>query len=98
MKIVPLRDKVVIKRLDSNERTVGGIYLPDAAREQPQQGRVLCVGEGRFLANGHRVPMQVREGDRVVFSPYAGIPVKVDDDELLMLSEAEILAVIEGGR
>jgi chaperonin GroES len=98
MKIVPLGDKVVIKRLEADERTRGGILLPDTARELPQQGRVLCVGSGRLQANGTRLPLQVSEGDHVVFSPYAGIPVKLDDEELLMLPESEILAVIESRR
>ena len=98
MKIVPLGDKVVLKRLTANERTSGGILLPDSAREQPQQGRVLCVGEGRLLSNGQWLALQVSEGDRVLFSEFAGFPIKVDGEELLMLTEADILAVLEGGR
>ena len=98
MKIVPLGDKVVIKREEAEERTQGGILLPDSAREKPQQGRVVCVGEGRLAPDGTRQRLQVSEGDRVVFTSYAGIPVRVDEDEFLVLSEADILAVVEAGR
>jgi chaperonin GroES len=98
MKIVPLGDKVVIKRLAAEEKTLGGILLPDSAREKPLQGRVLCVGEGRLLANGSRRALQVSEGDRVVFTSYSGMSVKIDDEELLVMSESDILAVIESGR
>jgi chaperonin GroES len=94
MKIVPLGDKVVVKRTEADERTSGGILLPDAAKEKPQQGRVLSVGEGRLLKSGDRQPLDVSEGDRVVFSSYAGTPVKVDGDELLVMSENEILAIL----
>ncbi len=95
MRVEPLGDKVVIKRLEPDEKTAGGIVLPDAARDKPQQGRVLSVGDGRQLPNGERVPHQVREGDRVVFSRYAGIEVVVDNDEVLIVGEDEILAVLD---
>lgn len=94
MKIVPVGDKVVIKRLESDEKTAGGILLPDSARDKPAQGRVLSVGQGRMLKDGSRVTPQVNEGDRVVFSSYAGMEVTVDDDEVLIMSEDEILAVV----
>lgn len=94
MKIVPLGEKVVVKRLEADERTKGGIVLPDAAREQPQRGRVLCVGDGRLLKSGERQPLDVSEGDRVVFSSYAGTTVQVDGDELLVMDESEILAIL----
>ena len=95
MRVEPLGDKVVIKRLESDETTAGGIVLPDAAREKPVQGRVLSVGDGRQLPNGERVPHQVNEGDRVVFSSWAGTEVVVDNDEVLIMSEDDILAVFE---
>ena len=95
MKIVPLGDKVVVKRTEAEERTSGGILLPDAAKEKPHQGRVLSVGDGRLLKSGERQALDVSEGDRVVFSAYAGMTVKVDGDELLVMSENEILAILK---
>src|SRR5262245_57267735 len=97
MKVVPLGDKVVIKRLQAQERTAGGIVLPDSAKERPQQGRVLSVGDGRLVADGQRVHCQVHEGDRVIFSAWSGTEFKVDGSELLILREDEILAVVESG-
>ncbi len=100
MKIVPLDDKVVIKRLDSAETTAGGILLPDAAREKPQQGRVLSVGDGRLLSSGSRqcpirAAHQVSEGDKVLFQRWAGAEVVINGQELLILSEDEILAIVK---
>jgi len=94
MKLVPLGEKVVVKRLDAEEITAGGIVLPDTAQEEPQQGRVLSVGDGRLLANGTRAEHQVSEGDRVLFSRYSGTDVVVDGEDLLIMDEAEILALI----
>ncbi len=95
MRVEPLGDKVVIKRLEPDEKTAGGIVLPDAARDKPQQGRVLSVGDGRRLPNGERVPHQIQEGDRVVFNRFAGTEVVVNDDEVLIVCEDEILAVLD---
>ncbi|MDX1946183.1 MAG: co-chaperone GroES [Pirellulaceae bacterium] len=95
MKVVPLGDKVVVKRLQSEARTAGGIVLPDSAKEKPQQGRVLSVGDGPLLADGRRVPCTVREGDRVLFSTWAGTEIKVAGEEVLILKEDDILAVME---
>ena len=95
MRVEPLGDKVVVKRLEAETRTAGGIVLPDAARNKPQQGRVLSVGEGRLLPDGGRAKHQVSEGDRVVFSNYSGTDVIVDNEELLILSESDILAIVE---
>ncbi len=95
MKVEPLGSNVVIKRLDSEETTAGGIVLPDSAREKPKQGRVLSVGDGTLLADGNRSPHQVKEGDRVMFSSYAGTEIVVDDEELLIMAESEILAIFE---
>ena len=94
MKVVPLGDKLVVKRLDSSERTSGGILLPDAARDKPQQGRVLSVGDGPMLPDGTRVAHEVNEGDRVVFGSYAGSEVEIDDEKLLILSADDVLAIV----
>jgi chaperonin GroES len=94
MKIVPLGDKVVVKRTEAEERTKGGIVLPDAAKEKPHQGRVLSVGDGRLLKSGERQRLDVNEGDRVVFSAYAGMTVKVDGDELLVMREEDLMGVV----
>ena len=94
MRLVPLGEKVVVKRLDAEEVTTGGIVLPDTAREKPRQGRVLSVGDGRLLADGSRAAHQVAEGDRVLFTDYAGTEVVVDGKELLIMDEHEILAVV----
>ena len=95
MRVEPIGDKVVVKRLEAEERTAGGIVLPDTAREKPKQGRVLSVGDGRLLPDGGRAAHQVKEGDRVLFTSYAGVEVVVDGDDLLIMSEDEILAVLE---
>ena len=95
MKVVPLGDKVVIRRLEADEVTAGGIVLPDAAREKPQQGKVLSVGDGRQLADGSRGKHQVREGDRVLFDRWSGTEVTVDAEELLIMSEDNILAILD---
>ncbi len=95
MKIVPIGDKVVLKRIEAEAQTAGGIVLPDSAQEQPAQGRVLSVGDGVRLSNGERVEFQVMEGDRVVFTSYAGTEVDVDGESLLLLSESDILAIIQ---
>lgn len=95
MKIVPLDDKLVVKRMAAEERSAGGILLPDGSREKPGQGRVLSVGAGSLLANGTRAIPQVMEGDRIVFANYVGTEVKVDGEELLILREGDILAVLE---
>jgi chaperonin GroES len=95
MRLIPLGDKVVVKRHDAEARTAGGIVLPDSAKEKPQQGRVLSVGDGRLTAEGRRVNCQVQEGDRVIFSAWSGAEIKVDGQELLILSEEDILAVLD---
>ncbi len=95
MRVEPLGDKVVIKRLEPEEKTAGGIVLPDSSRDKPVEGRVLSVGDGRMLPNGDRVPHQVSEGDRVVFSRWAGTEVVVDNEEVLIMGEDDILAVLD---
>lgn len=95
MKVVPLNDKIVVKRVEAEEKTAGGIVLPDSAKEKPKQGKVLSVGDGKLLDNGKRAPFQVKEGDRVLFTSYGGNEVKLDGDEYLIMSEDDILAVID---
>ena len=95
MRVVPLGEKVVIRRMEADDRTAGGIVLPDSAKEKPQQGRVLSVGDGRLLPSGKRSPPLVREGDRVIFSAWAGAEVTVADEDVLILSESEILAILD---
>ena len=94
MRVVPLGENVVVKRLESEEVTAGGIVLPDTAQEKPRQGRVLSVGDGRLLPDGTRALHQVREGDRVLFDSYAGSEVVINGQELLIMSEDQILAVV----
>jgi chaperonin GroES len=95
MRIEPLGDKVVVKRTEAEESTAGGIILPDSAQEKPQEGRVLSVGNGKLLEDGTRGKLQVNEGDRVLFSSYAGSEIEIDGGQLLIMSESDILAIIQ---
>jgi chaperonin GroES len=94
-KIRPINDKLVIKRLEAEEKTKGGIVLPDTAKEKPREGRVVSVGEGKLLDTGKRVKLQVKENDRVIFSSYAGTEVKVGGEDYLILEEGDVLAVVD---
>jgi chaperonin GroES len=94
MKVIPIGDKVVVQRVEAEDKTAGGIMLPEAARTQPAEGRILSIGDGIRCAHGACARFQVNEGDRVLFSSYAGTEIEVDGTELLVLSEADILAVI----
>lgn len=91
----PLADRVVVQKLDPEEKTSGGIVLPDTAREKPQEGKVISVGPGAFDDKGQRKPMEVKEGDRVLFAKYSGTEVKIEGEEYLILSERDILAVVK---
>ncbi len=93
--IKPLGDRVVIKVLEREEKTKSGIVLPDTAKEKPQEGKIIAVGTGKVLENGQRVPMDVKVGDRVIFSKYAGTEVKLDGVEYLIVSDRDVLAVVE---
>ncbi|AQS60145.1 co-chaperone GroES [Desulforamulus ferrireducens] len=93
--IKPLGDRVVVKALPQEEKTKSGIVLPDTAKEKPQMGEVIAVGPGRLLENGQRATIDVKTGDKVFFSKYAGNEVKIDEQEYLILREMDILAVIE---
>lgn len=95
IKLQPLGDRLVVRREDSEERTEGGIYLPDSAKNKPTRGVVVSVGDGKLLDNGTRAPMQVKAGDRVLFTSYAGETIEIGDDEFLLMGEGELLAVIE---
>ncbi len=95
MNVVPLNDKIVVKRLEAEEKTAGGIVLPDTAKEKPRQGKVISVGEGKLLENGKRASFQVKEGDRVLFTSYAGNEINVDGQEYLIMSEDDILAIVD---
>jgi chaperonin GroES len=95
MAITPLGDRIVVKRLEAQEKTKGGVYLPDTAKEKPQEGKVVAVGDGKVLDSGERAKPQVKKGNRVIFSSYAGTEVTVDGDELLIMSEDDILAIVK---
>lgn len=95
MNIRPLHDRVVVRRLEEETTTAGGIVLPDSAAEKPSQGEVLAVGPGKLLDNGKLLEPHVKAGDRVIFGQYGGNTVKIDGDELLILSESEIYGVLE---
>ena len=95
MKLKPLNDRVVVKRIEEEEKTAGGIIIPDTAKEKPIQGEILAVGSGKLMEDGNRRPLDVKVGDRVLFSKYAGTEVKVEGEELLIMREDDILAVIE---
>jgi chaperonin GroES len=90
----PLADRVVVKAIQQEEKTKGGIVLPDTAKEKPQEGEVLAVGPGKLLDNGQRAPMEVKPGDKVLYAKYAGTEVKIDDEEYLIMRESDILAIL----
>lgn len=94
MKLVPLADKVVVKRLEAEAKTKGGIVLPDTAKEKPQRGKVLAVGEGKRLDSGELAKPSVKAGDQIIFSSFAGTEITVDGEELLIMSQDDILAVL----
>jgi chaperonin GroES len=94
MKIRPLADKVLVERIEAEAVTTGGIVLPDTAKEKPQRGKIVSVGEGKLLDDGSRRKMQIKKGDQVLFTSYAGTDVKVGDSEYLIMDESDIMAVI----
>jgi chaperonin GroES len=94
MKVKPLHDRVIVRRLEETEQRIGGIIVPDTAREKPQKGRIVAVGDGRARKGGGRVPLDVKAGDLVLFGKYSGQEIKVEGDELLIMKEDEVLAVL----
>jgi len=96
MKIKPLADKVLIKRVEAENKTKGGIVLPDTAKEKPRRGKIVSVGDGKLLDDGSRSEIQVKVGDLVLFSSYGGTEIKINGDEYLIMEESEIMAVLEG--
>jgi chaperonin GroES len=96
MKIKPLHDRVLVKRVDAEEEVRGGIVIPDTAKEKPQEGEIVAVGDGKVLDSGQTVAMSVKAGDRVLFGKYSGSEVKLEDEEYLIMREDEILGVLKG--
>ncbi len=95
MKIRPLHDRILVKRVEEQEVRRGGIIIPDTAKEKPQEGKVVAVGDGKMLENGKRVALDVKAGDRVLFVKYAGSEVKIEEEEYLILREEDILGILE---
>ena len=95
MKIRPLADKVIVQRVEAENKTSGGIVLPDSAKEKPKRGKIIAVGEGKLLDDGSRAKMAVEKGQEVLFTSYAGTEVKVDGKEYLIMDESDIMAIIE---
>jgi chaperonin GroES len=93
--IKPLHDRVIVRRIEENETTSGGIIIPDSAKEKPQEGEVIAVGEGKYKEDGTRQTLDVKEGDRVLFGKYSGSEITLDNEEFLMMREDEILGIIE---
>jgi chaperonin GroES len=95
MKLRPLQDRIIVKRVEEETRTAGGIFIPETAKEKPQRGEIVAVGNGKKTEDGKVLPLDVKVGDKVLFGKYAGTDVKVDGDDYLMMREDDILAVIE---
>ncbi|MFC1867851.1 co-chaperone GroES [Thermodesulfobacteriota bacterium] len=94
MKIRPLHDRVIVKRIKEEEKTKGGIIIPDTAKEKPSEGKVVAVGNGKLLENGKLQPLEVKKGDRVLFGKYAGTDIKIADEEHLIMKEDDIIAIM----
>ena len=97
MNVRPLHDRIIIQRLDEGEQKVGGIIIPDSAKEKPQQGKVIAAGNGKPKDDGKRVPLEVKAGDTILFGKYSGQEIKLDGEEYIIMREDEVLGVIEGG-
>lgn len=95
MKVRPLHDRVIVKRVEEEEKTKGGIIIPDTAKEKPIEGKVVAVGQGKVLDNGKKQPMEVKQGDKVLFGKYAGTDIKIEGEEHLIMREDDIIAVLE---
>jgi len=95
MKIKPLHDRVIVKRVEEEEKTKGGIIIPDTAKEKPVEGKVVAVGKGKMLDNGNQQPLEVKEGDKILFGKYAGTEINIEGDEHLIMREDDIIAIVE---
>lgn len=95
MNIRPLHDRLIVKRMEEEEKTKGGIIIPDTAKEKPFEGKVIAVGDGKVKEDGTKIPMEVKKGDKILFSKYAGSEVKIDGEDYLIMKEEDVLAVIE---
>jgi chaperonin GroES len=96
MNIRPLYDRIVIRRIEEQETKVGGLFIPDSAKEKPQEGEVVAVGKGKRMEDGKIVPLDVQAGDRILFGKYSGSEIRIDGEELLIMREDEVLGVLEG--
>ena len=96
MKVKPLHDRILVKRIEEGEQKVGGIIIPDTAKEKPQQGKVVAVGAGKIDDKGKRIALDVKDGDTILFGKYSGQEIKLDGEEFLIMREDEVLGVIEG--
>jgi len=94
-KVRPLHDRVIVKRLEEQEKTKGGIIIPDTAKEKPIEGKIIAVGSGKVMENGKRMPLQVKEGDRILFGKYAGTDIRIEGEEHLIMREDDIIAIFE---
>ena len=94
MKVTPLHDRIIVSRIDEGEQKVGGIIIPDTAKEKPQQGKVKAVGKGKFKEDGSRQPLDVKDGDTILFGKYSGQEIKIDGEEYLIMREDEVLAIL----
>jgi chaperonin GroES len=95
MKVRPLHDRVIVKRIEEEDKTKGGIIIPDTAKEKPIEGKIVAAGNGKILENGNKVPLEVKKGDRVLFGKYAGTEIKIDGEEHLIMREDDIIAIVE---
>jgi chaperonin GroES len=96
MNVRPLHDRIIVSRIDEGEQKIGGIIIPDSAKEKPQQGKVISVGDGKVKDDGKRVPLDVKSGDTILFGKYSGQEIKLEGEDLLIMREDEVLAVLEG--
>jgi chaperonin GroES len=95
MKIRPLQDRILVKRIDEEEKTKGGIIIPESAKEKPMEGKIVAVGKGKVLEDGKILPLDVKVGDKILFAKYAGTDIKIEGDEHLIMREEEVLGIIE---